>query len=330
MIEVEVRPAGPGPVGEQRGGLLDRQRRDRTIRSPSTPSASRLVASTDTRGQCCTIRSINSRGGVQHVLTVVDHQQQFARPQVLDHRLLDVQALPLLQPQRRRNGVAHRRAVVQRRKFAHPHTVAEALLLAVRRPPARAGSCRRRRPRSASPAGPHAAPRRRARFLLAADEAGRAPRQRKGRRQAPAAAPERRRGWPRDSPSRICWCTLAARGSDRRRAPRPAVRASADRCPSASACRPLRYWASISCPARRSSSGCACRAAPSSPSSSACRPARSAASLRSSSTENRSASREPRMSLIHGVSSEANGSPATAPARGRKRRGVSRVAVARA
>ena len=78
---------------------------------------------------------------------------------------------------------------------------------------------------------------------------------------------------------------------------------------SASACRPQRNWASISCPARRSSRGWSGTIAASCGSNSPCRPTRRPASLRSRITASRSASSAVRTSFIHGVSSVANGTP---------------------
>ena len=83
-----------------------------------------------TPGQCRTIWSTSRAAAVEDVLAVVHDEQQLARPQILDHGLLDAEALLLLQPQRRGDGVAHRGAVVERRELAEPHAVAEAVLLA--------------------------------------------------------------------------------------------------------------------------------------------------------------------------------------------------------
>ena len=95
----------------------------------------------------------------------------------------------LLQPQRRRDGVAHRGAVVERREFAEPRAVAEALLLAscgLEGEPglADAADPGQRHQRALAQGGGDAQ-----HLLLAADEAGRAPRQIGDRTVRPTAGP---------------------------------------------------------------------------------------------------------------------------------------------
>ena len=176
-VELEVRPAGPGPIGEQRGGVLDRQRGDR--HDPLTLDAERFPAG----GQHRHPRAVRGRSGRAAApphpgrARSCRRQQQLARPQILDHRLLDVEALLLLQPQRRRNGVTDRRTVVERRQFADPHTVSEARLVTrggLKGQPglADAADPGQRHQRALAHAGHDPAD-----ILLPVDEAGRAPRQ---------------------------------------------------------------------------------------------------------------------------------------------------------
>ena len=51
---------------------------------------------------------------VQDVLAVVDDKEQLARTEVLDDSVLDAKTLLLLQAERRRDGVRHRRTVLDR------------------------------------------------------------------------------------------------------------------------------------------------------------------------------------------------------------------------
>ena len=66
------------------------------IRSPPTPSASRLVASSDTPRTVPGDPVEQERRIVEDVFAVVHDQQQFARPQVVDDGLLDAETLLLL------------------------------------------------------------------------------------------------------------------------------------------------------------------------------------------------------------------------------------------
>ena len=149
------------------------------------------------------------------MLAVVHDQQQLARPQILDHRRLDAEALLLLQPQRRRDSVAHRCTVVERGEFAEPHAVAEALLVAsggLEGEPrladaADAGQRHQRalgagRPltRSTSRSRPTKLVARRGRSGVAAEVAP---------TRRPAVRPQH---WQSRSPSRICWCTSRSGG----------------------------------------------------------------------------------------------------------------------
>ncbi len=94
-------------------------------RSPSTPSGSRLVASTTTDGQRRTTRSARLGRGVQDVLAVVHHEQQGSTVEVLGDRLLDAESVPLLHPERGRHRVTHGRTVGQRGELTQPRSVRE-------------------------------------------------------------------------------------------------------------------------------------------------------------------------------------------------------------
>ena len=128
MVEVEIGPACLSPFGEQCVASSTGSGGTGRIRSPSTPSASRLVASTTTSGHCRTIWSTRRAAAGEDVLAVVHDQQQRARPQKLDHGGLDAKALLLLQPQRRGNGVIDGRTVIERRELAEARAVVELLL----------------------------------------------------------------------------------------------------------------------------------------------------------------------------------------------------------
>ena len=65
------------------------------------------------------------RGRGQDVLAVVHHQQHRARPQKLDHGGLDAEALLLLQPQCRSDGVTDSRTVIERSELAERCAVVE-------------------------------------------------------------------------------------------------------------------------------------------------------------------------------------------------------------
>ena len=97
------------------------------IRSPSTPSASLLVASTDDVRAMPNDLVDQPRGRGQDVLAVVHHQQHRARPQKLDHGGLDAEALLLLQPQCRSDGVTDSRTVIERSELAEGCPVVELL-----------------------------------------------------------------------------------------------------------------------------------------------------------------------------------------------------------
>ena len=67
------------------------------------------------------------------MLTVVDDEQQFEWPQILDHHIVDPRALKVLHPKRRRHCVAHRGALAQWRELADPRAIGEIVALAVGR-----------------------------------------------------------------------------------------------------------------------------------------------------------------------------------------------------
>ena len=182
------------------------------IRSPSMPSASRLVASTDTRGQCRTIWSSN-RAAASRTCSQLSTTSSSSR---VRRYSITVASMPrpccCCNRRARRDGMAHRGAVVERREFAEPHAVAEAVLLApggLEGEPglADAADAGQRDQRALAQGGGNAQ-----HLVLAPDEAGRAPRQsrragRLDRRPYGAGLSNTRSG----SPSRICWCTSAQR-----------------------------------------------------------------------------------------------------------------------
>ena len=96
------------------------------IRSPSRARPSRLVASTTTRGQVLTDLLDQVGDRVQHVLTVVDHQQQLLRLEELRQCLRHALARPGAHPEHRGEridhvvGIAHRRQLDQPRTFTEP------------------------------------------------------------------------------------------------------------------------------------------------------------------------------------------------------------------
>ena len=94
---------------------------------------------------------------VEDMLAVVDDQQQLSRPQVLDDGVLDAESLLLLQAQRRGDGVRHRRRRPRAAPARRPIRRRRSGPALARRPRGRAWSCRRRPPRSGSPAGRRAA-----------------------------------------------------------------------------------------------------------------------------------------------------------------------------
>ena len=67
----------------------------------------------------------DDRGGLEHVLEVVEHQQQPPLPQVVDHGVAQRPLALLPHPQRRRDGRGHEGRVGQRRQVDEPDPVGE-------------------------------------------------------------------------------------------------------------------------------------------------------------------------------------------------------------
>ena len=115
---------------EPRPGL-DRQRRHRPQALARDPQA--FTAGGEHRHARAVPHDLGHQlgGPVEHVLAVVEHEQQGPAAQVLDERLLDRQQRTLLHAQRRGDGVPDRAAVGERRELAQPAAVGEAVALAV-------------------------------------------------------------------------------------------------------------------------------------------------------------------------------------------------------
>ena len=130
-VEVEVRPGRGGPRDEEPRPGLDRQRRHRPQALARDPQA--FTAGGEHRHARAVPHDLGHqlRGPVEHVLAVVEHEQQGPAAQVLDERLLDREQRTLLHAQRRGDGVPDRAAVGERRELAQPAAVGEAVALAV-------------------------------------------------------------------------------------------------------------------------------------------------------------------------------------------------------
>ena len=121
-----------------RAARTARRRPGAAAAAPATPARRRRRAAPGSwrarrrRGTAATMRCDQPRGGVQHVLAVVQHEQQRAGGEVLDDRLLDRRAVALLHPQRGRDGVRHGAAVGQRGQLGEPRAVGEPVALAAR------------------------------------------------------------------------------------------------------------------------------------------------------------------------------------------------------
>ena len=127
-LEIEVGPARPGPVLEQRGCIVGGKGCQR--QHPFPFDAERLPTGREHRHRRTVRHDLRDepRRTLQHVLAVVHDEDQPARLEVLDDGALDVETVALLQPKRRCDGIADRPPVVQRSEFAHPGTVLEAVL----------------------------------------------------------------------------------------------------------------------------------------------------------------------------------------------------------
>ena len=62
---------------------------------------------------------------IEQVLTVVEHEQQPLRREILEHRLLEAAARERLHPQARRERLPHRVRIGDRRELAQPRTIRE-------------------------------------------------------------------------------------------------------------------------------------------------------------------------------------------------------------
>ncbi len=131
-VGVDVRPGGPRAQHEQRRGVRERQRRHRP--HLLAVDAERLPArgEHDDAGALRDEALRQPRGGVQDVLAVVEHEQQPAADEVLDDRLLDRRAVPLLHAQRDGDRVRDGAAVEERRQLGEPRAVGEPVALTAR------------------------------------------------------------------------------------------------------------------------------------------------------------------------------------------------------
>ena len=121
--------------------------------SPSTPRASRDVASIFTLPRAAEHRLDRRAAAVDDVLAVVDHQQQPPAGERLGHRV-DQRRAALGRDARAPSRSRRARRPGRRPRPARPATRRRGTRRPTRRrPPAPAGSCRPRRRRSASPAG---------------------------------------------------------------------------------------------------------------------------------------------------------------------------------
>ena len=225
-------PGGwPGPVGEQFGGPPRGSGGTGRIRSPSMPSASRLVASTDTRGQCRTIRS-TIRAAASRTCSQLSTTSSSSRPRRYS---ITVCSMPrpccccTPAPPPPRGPPRHRRPAARVRTATPRRGSAPVAARGLEGKPGLADSTDAGQgdQRTLARSGRDARTSRSRPMKLR-----RAARQvRRGGRRSSAAADGAGRGMAlARSLSRICWCTCAAAGRGRRRAPRRAAGASADRC----------------------------------------------------------------------------------------------------
>ena len=128
---VEIRPAGPGPLGEQFGGVRVGERRDG--RHLFALDTQRLSTGDEHRHlRAVAHNAVGQLGGrVQHMLAVVDYQQQLERSQIVDQCLVESLGILLLQSQRRCDRVRQRGTVGDWCEFAEPRTVGESVLAPV-------------------------------------------------------------------------------------------------------------------------------------------------------------------------------------------------------
>ena len=97
------------------------------IRSPTRPKPSRLVATTTTSGQLLAQRISQRRRRVEHMLTVVEHQQQLPSGQGVGNRG-DPPTVTGFDTQNAANEWTDRVRRRQRCELTEPHTIAETRL----------------------------------------------------------------------------------------------------------------------------------------------------------------------------------------------------------
>jgi hypothetical protein len=121
---------GPGALDEQphtlrRGAVPDAERRDRPqvlVRDPQALAAGGHDLDGGGAGQDPLDQL---RYGVEHVLTVVQHQQPLAPLKGSRHALGHRHTGPLGDTQHRRHCVGHRRGVTHGPQLDHPHSFGE-------------------------------------------------------------------------------------------------------------------------------------------------------------------------------------------------------------
>ena len=132
LVGVEAGAGGPRPQHEQRAASGSGKRRHRP--HLLAVHAERLAArgEHDDAGALAHEALHQPRGGVQRRARSCPARAERAGGEVLDDRLLDRRAVPLLHPQRGRDGVRDGTAVGQRGQLGEPHAVGEAVALAGR------------------------------------------------------------------------------------------------------------------------------------------------------------------------------------------------------
>ena len=122
-IRLEVGAGPAGSVDEQRRRVAVGQRSHRPHLFPVDPEGLPARREHDDTRAVRNDVTQQSGGCGQHVLAVVQDEQRRPRLQVLDHRLLDREAVALLHPERSGDGVADGPVVGERSKLAHPDPV---------------------------------------------------------------------------------------------------------------------------------------------------------------------------------------------------------------
>ena len=103
----------------------DAQRRHRD--HPLARQAEALPARRQHRHPRATMldRVDQARDRIEEVLTVVEHQQQPLRREIVEHRLIERPTRQRLHPQARRQRLPHRLRIGDRRELAQPRTIRE-------------------------------------------------------------------------------------------------------------------------------------------------------------------------------------------------------------